>query len=249
MHKSFAVLAAGLAIFAACFYTTEEPAPFRPPIALDESPPDGRILFMRYCSWCHGSDGSGTERAPEISSDGAAAADFMLTTGRMPLEDPEDRMRRSDSAFDAEQIAAIVAFVSDLGPGPAVPEVSPGAGDLALGAELYELNCAACHSTTGIGGALTSGQEASSLHLATPTQTAEAMLTGPGAMPVFGSETFDGHEVDSLVAYVDYLKHPDQRGGSDLGRLGPWSEGLVAWVIGLGSCLLVIRMIGSRARR
>jgi ubiquinol-cytochrome c reductase cytochrome c subunit len=249
VRKAFAVLAAGLGIFAACSYAAEAPAPFRPPIALDESPADGRILFMRHCSWCHGGIGSGTERAPEIRSDGAAAADFMLSTGRMPLEDPDDRMRRSDSVFDAEQIRAIVAYVADLASGPAVPEVNPGAGDLALGAELYELNCAACHSTTGIGGALTSGQEAPSLHLTTPTQTAEAMLTGPGAMPVFGSETFDGREVDSIVAYVDYLKDPDRRGGNDLGRLGPWSEGLVAWVIGLGTCLLVIRTIGTRVRR
>lgn len=248
MRSAFAVLAAGLGLFAACAYATEEPAPFRPPIALDESPPDGRILYMRNCSWCHGNDGSGTERAPEIRSDGAAAAHFMLTTGRMPLESPDDRMQRSGSTFDAGQIAAIVAYVADLGSGPAVPEVSPREGSLALGAELYELNCAACHSTTGIGGALTSGQEAPSLHLATPTQTAEAMLVGPGAMPVFGPETFDRHEVDSIVAYVEYLKDPDHRGGSDLGRLGPWSEGLVAWVIGLGACLLVIRVIGTRAR-
>jgi ubiquinol-cytochrome c reductase cytochrome c subunit len=127
--------------------------------------------------------------------------------------------------------------------------VDPGEGDLAVGAELYSLNCAACHSTTGIGGALTSGQDAPSLHLATPMQTAEAMLTGPGAMPVFGPETFDRSEVDSVVAYVTYLQDPEGRGGSDLGGLGPWSEGLVAWVVGMGAVLIVVRVIGERARR
>ena len=207
------------------------------------------MLYERDCAWCHGSDGSGTAGSPEIASDGAAAADFMLTTGRMPLADPDDRMQRSEPAYTEDEIDAIVTYVAGLGDGLPVPAVDPGQGDLAIGAELYSLNCAACHSTTGIGGALTSGQDAPSLHLASPTQTAEAMITGPGAMPVFGPDTFDQGEVDSVVAYVTYLQDPDSRGGSDLGGLGPWSEGLVAWVLGLGAVLIVVRVIGERTRR
>jgi ubiquinol-cytochrome c reductase cytochrome c subunit len=246
VRSFWAVIAAGLGLIAACSYPAE-PAPFRPAIAEGESPQDGRTLFLRDCAWCHGSEGGGTSRAPELASGGEAAADFMLTTGRMPLEVPTDPLRRSETSYTREQIDAIVEYVGTLGDGPPTPEVQPEEGDLALGEELYSLNCAACHSTTGIGGALTSGQEAPSLHLATPTQTVEAMITGPAGMPVFGAETFDQREVDSIAAYVEYLQDPEERGGGDLGGLGPWSEGLVAWVVGFGACLLVIRLIGTKA--
>ena len=248
MRKAVTVLLLGLGLVAACSYGAEQTGPSRPSVAL-ESPVDGRTLYERDCAWCHASDGSGTAQSPEIASDGAAAVDFMLTTGRMPLADPDDRMTRTEPTYTNEEIDAIVTYVAALNDGPRIPAVDPEEADLAMGAELYSLNCAACHSTTGIGGALTSGQEAPSLHLATPTQTAEAMLTGPGAMPVFGPDTFDQSEIDSVVAYVDYLQDPESRGGGDLGGLGPWSEGLVAWVVGLGSLLIVVRVIGVRARR
>jgi ubiquinol-cytochrome c reductase cytochrome c subunit len=233
------------AIAVACSIGTQ--GPYRPSLASDSTSEDGRVLFQRDCAWCHASDGSGTATSPEIVTDGAAASDFMLTTGRMPLDHPDDRMRRTETDYTIEEIDAIVAYVAELGDGPDIPEVATAEADIAMGAELYALNCAACHSTTGIGGALTSGQEAPSLHLATPTQTAEAMITGPGEMPVFGPDTFDPGEVDAVVAYVEYLQDPEDRGGSDLGGLGPWSEGLVAWVVGLGAVLIVVRIIGERA--
>jgi ubiquinol-cytochrome c reductase cytochrome c subunit len=248
VRRAIFALLLGLTLAAACSYGAEQTGPSRPRVAL-EGPVDGRTLYERDCAWCHASDGSGTSHSPEIASDGAAAADFMLTTGRMPLVEPDDRMQRREPAYTDEEIDAIVSYVAGLDGGPQIPSVDPGEGDLAIGAELYSLNCAACHSTTGIGGALTSGQDAPSLHLATPTQTAEAMLTGPGAMPVFGPETLDRNEVDSVVAYVTYLQDPEDRGGSDLGGLGPWSEGLVAWVVGMGAVLVVVRVIGERARR
>jgi ubiquinol-cytochrome c reductase cytochrome c subunit len=69
---------------------------------------------------------------------------------------------------------------------------------------------------------------------------------GPGAMPVFGPETFDEHQLESLVRYVVYLKNPEDRGGYGLGHLGPLPEGFVAWVIGLMAMLGVARWIGTR---
>jgi ubiquinol-cytochrome c reductase cytochrome c subunit len=247
MRKSITLLVIGFAITGACTYGSDT-GPYRPAVEAGAVAADGRALFQRDCAWCHASDGAGTSSSPEIVSDGAAATDFMLTTGRMPLDDPNDRMRRSESDYTPDQIDAIVAYVAGLGEGPEIPEVSIAGADIALGAELYTLNCAACHSTTGIGGALTSGREAPSLHATTALQTAEAMITGPGAMPVFGPETFEQDEVNAIVAYVDYLTDPEGRGGNDLGKLGPWSEGLVAWVLGLGAILIIVRIIGERAR-
>ena len=75
---------------------------------------------------------------------------------------------------------------------------------------------------------------------------AEAIRIGPGAMPVFGPDTFDDHEVDSVVRYVLYLRDPDDAGGLDLGHLGPLSEGLVAWAVGLLGVLLAARWIGTQ---
>ena len=58
-------------------------------------------------------------------------------------------------------------------------------------------------------------------------------------------DLLNDHEVDSIVRYVMYLQRPTDRGGQNLGHLGPIPEGFVAWMIGLLSLLLVIRWIGA----
>src|SRR2546430_7755891 len=55
-----------------------------------------------------------------------------------------------DPAYPPEDIAAIVAYVQSLGPpGPPIPQVDLMRGSLTEGLNLYQANCAACHSTTG----------------------------------------------------------------------------------------------------
>jgi len=66
-------------------------------------------------------------------------------------------------------------------------------------------------------------------------------------MPVFGPETLTDQQVADIVSYVDYLHHPEDRGGLALGHLGPIPEGFVGWVVGMGLLLLVARLIGTRA--
>ena len=103
-------------------------------------------------------------------------------------------------------------------------------------------------STTGIGAALTSGRIAPSVRDATTVQVAEAVRTGPGTMPIFRDNVLDEEQLDALVRYVVYLGDPDDEGGGHpFGRLGPVSEGAVAWIIGLGLMIGVIRWIGSRS--
>jgi ubiquinol-cytochrome c reductase cytochrome c subunit len=82
---------------------------------------------------------------------------------------------------------------------------------------------------------------------ATPTQIAEALRTGPGAMPRFGSAALSDQEVADVVAYVRYLDHPNDHGGYPLGRIGPLAEGAVAVFVALGLLFLAIRWIGTRA--
>jgi ubiquinol-cytochrome c reductase cytochrome c subunit len=177
---------------------------------------------------------------------GAASADFYLSTGRMPLDRPRAQAERKKAAYTPAQIRQLVAFVASLGPGPAIPRIGPGLGDLAEGNHLYANNCAPCHSSAAAGGALGHAVYAPPLNRATPLQVAEAVRIGPGAMPVFGADTLDDEQLLSVVRYVDYLRHPDDRGGLGLGHLGPIPEGFVAWVFGLGAMLVAVRWIGTK---
>jgi ubiquinol-cytochrome c reductase cytochrome c subunit len=203
----------------------------------------GRELFLTSCSGCHGAEGGGTHQGPSLLGVGAAAADFQLSTGRMPLADPSAQAVRKPPAFSPREIDALVAYVASLGDGPPIPDVDPAAGDLSEGGTLFRLNCAACHSAAGAGGALSYGDDAPNLWSATPLQVAEAIRTGPGQMPVFGPDTFSKHQVDSIVRYVRYLDDPDDPGGFSLGRIGPITEGMVALLLGLPLLLFVCRRI------
>ena len=256
-------VAAALALAgAACSYFTEEEAsPYRPPGITSEVATlgAGRTLYERDCAWCHGSAGQGTAFGPDLSGplDGGAYTHFMLVTGRMPLEAPDERAVPGPSRYDAAQTDAIVAYVETFGgTGPGVPMPDPSAGDLTQGAELYLQNCAACHSATGAGGALTSGQVVPGLLHTSAVAVAEAMLVGPGcpntsrtcgagegAMPRFD---LSDREMNSIVRYVLYLQRPEDEGGAAIGRVGPVAEGAVALGVGLIVLLLVARWIGTR---
>jgi ubiquinol-cytochrome c reductase cytochrome c subunit len=184
---------------------------------------------------------------------GAASADFMLRTGRMPITSVERQPQRAAPRYSPEQIAALDAFVASLGPGPSIPIVDPGAGDLGEGEELYQIHCAACHSSTGFGGALTNGLQAPGLHDPTPTEVAEAVRLGgaglrTGNMPKFGPEILTDQQLSSMIRYVQYLQHPQDRGGEPLGRLGPVAEGFVAWAGALLILVVFVRWIGKRTQ-
>jgi ubiquinol-cytochrome c reductase cytochrome c subunit len=199
----------------------------------DELVERGRELFLTGCSSCHGIDATGTDQAPGLVGVGAAAADFQLSTGRMPNTEPNRQAVPKPPAYDDEQIDALVAYVASLGDGPPIPDVDDPAGDLVQGGRLFTLNCAACHSSAGNGGALSSGRNAPTIHGASRVQIAEAIRTGPGPMPVFGPETLSDEQVNSIVEYARYLRDPEDPGGFNLGIVGPITEGLVALLFGL----------------
>lgn len=213
----------------------------------------GKYMFIDGCSSCHGVNGEGVidehgdTMGPPLIGVGAAAVDFYISTGRMPLNQPLKQAPRKDHPiYSDEQRAEIVKYVASLGEGPEIPHVDPERGDLVEGNELYANNCAQCHNSAGSGGALGRNFYAPRLDGSTPTQIAEAIRIGPGAMPVFGPNTFSDHQVNSIVKYVETLSEPVGHGGISLGRLGPVSEGFVAWIIGLGVLLAFLRWIGTR---
>ena len=99
-----------------------------------------------------------------------------------------------------------------------------------MGQQLFIANCAQCHNFVGAGGALTYGKYAPALTDATPTQLYEAMLTGPEAMPVFNDGTLTPQNKRDIIAYVTEKRGETNPGGFSLGRIGPVTEGLVAFL-------------------
>jgi ubiquinol-cytochrome c reductase cytochrome c subunit len=206
---------------------------------------DARTVYLRDCSVCHGADGHGTRAGPSLEGWGAAGVDYALSTGRMPLPSPGATVQRRMPAYDRSAIDALVAYVSRLvSGGPPIPAVDPAAGDLADGGQLFRAQCAACHQWAGEGGALLH-REAPPLGPATPTQLAEAVRTGPGAMPTFGVTAVDDHQLNAIARYVQYLDDPQDRGGLPLWHLGPVAEGGVG-LAAIGVVVYLLRFVGSR---
>ena len=209
----------------------------------------GEKLFQANCSPCHGPAASGTENAPSLIGVGAAAVDFQVGTGRMPMAMNGPQAQAKPVQFTDEQISQLAAFVAALGPGPSVPTeemVDPALGDPASGMALFRTNCAMCHNAVGAGGALSQGKFAPSLLDTTPTHIYEAMLTGPQSMPVFNDANLTPEEKRDIIAYVAE-QGQGSPGGLDLGSLGPVSEGLWAWVVGLGLLLGISVWIGAKS--
>lgn len=208
---------------------------------------EGRRLFVQGCSDCHGVDAEGIEgRGPSLIDVGAAAADFYLRTGRMPLDRPGEQPTRADSPYSDEQIGALVEYVGGLGDGPPIPAVHASAGDVAAGQRLFTEHCAGCHQVVGQGG-IVPGAVIPDLSESKPLDVAEAVQVGPFVMPTF--EHLGQGEVDDLARYVSETQDPDDAGGWGIGNIGPIPEGMVAWLLAGTALLLAIRLIGERTKR
>ena len=121
---------------------------------------DGEKLFAANCATCHGLALEGSTQGPSLIGVGAAAVDFQVGTGRMPLAATGPQAEEKPVQFTEEQVAALAAYVASKGPGPAIPseEYLKGEGNAAEGAELFRINCAMCHNVAAAGGALTEGK-------------------------------------------------------------------------------------------
>ncbi len=203
----------------------------------------GRNLYLQSCAACHGPGGAGTAQGPPLIDSGAASADFMLRTGRMPFSPPADPTQRRVPAFTDDQIRSLVAYVGSLGVGPAVPDVVTSAADIPAGRALYDANCAQCHGPSGAGVAIGGGASAPSLSQADPRTVVEAMRTGPNVMPVFPPGTIDDDAAAAVASYIEYLRGAPSPGGIEPPLVGPVTEGFIAVVIGLGALVLVARWI------
>jgi ubiquinol-cytochrome c reductase cytochrome c subunit len=206
----------------------------------------GRALFVQACATCHGFNAGGVRgMGPSLIGVGAQAADFYLSTGRMPLNNPRDPPVRNPPIFTHAQIGDLVAYVGSFG-GPAIPTVDPGQGNVAHGLQEFALNCAGCHQIEAAGGIVTGGI-APPLNQATAVQIVEALRTGPFLMPRFTTVELSRYDANSIARYVLQTRDPADRGGWGIGHIGPIPEGMVAWLIALVALVIVARLIGERS--
>jgi ubiquinol-cytochrome c reductase cytochrome c subunit len=223
-------------------------AAWAPPPASAQPAAQGRVLFLEGCATCHGDDARGLPgQAPSLHGVGARAADFYLSTGRMPLSNPRDEPTRSRPAYERPDIDALVAYVGSLGRGPAVPRVRPDEGRVDAGLHTFTVNCAGCHQVGAAGGIVTGGvaPRLDDPDVA-PTQIGEAIRVGPFLMPAFNERHITEQDVNDLARYLALTQQPDDRGGWGIGHIGPIPEGMVAWLLAGSALLLVARLIGER---
>lgn len=219
-------------------------------LAIDE----GKKLYSVGCATCHGTGGQGTTDGPSLVGVGAAAVDFQVGTGRMPAQQPGAQIPKKKVIYTQAEIDQLAAYISSLGAGPSVPtkaQYGPDGADIAKGGELFRTNCAQCHNFTGKGGALTHGKYAPNLEGVAPKHIYEAMQTGPQNMPSFPDTTLSEQNKKDIIAYLNAVNGDDTEspGGLELGGLGPVSEGLFAWIFGLGALIAVAVWVAARTAK
>ena len=220
---------------------------------------EGKALFAVGCASCHGLNGegqtTGTIQGPPLVGVGAAAVDFQVSSGRMPMSKPEAQAPAKPNRYSEEEVAALAAYVASLGPGPAIPDeaaydpATVSEEDIARGGELFRTNCSACHNFEGAGGALPNGKYAPSLVGVSNKRLYEAMVTGPQQMPVFSDEVLRPEDKRAIIAYLNDLHEQPTQGGLGLAGLGPVSEGLWAWIAGLGTLIFFAMWIAAKGAK
>jgi ubiquinol-cytochrome c reductase cytochrome c subunit len=214
----------------------------------------GRQLFLVGCAFCHGQHGEGMRQSregkiigPPLVGVGAAAVDFQVGTGRMPMAQPGAQAQRKPPVYQPDEIAALAAYVASLGVGPAIPDESDYSLEgltaeeredaIVRGGQIFLTNCTACHNFEGSGGAMPRGGYAPKIRGVDGKYIYEAMLTGPQAMDTFSNGNLSPEEKRDVIAYLESLENQPDYGGFGLGGMGPVSEGLFAWVVGIGLCV------------
>ena len=213
----------------------------------------GRDLFLANCSTCHGLQAEGTRNGPSLIGVGAAAVDFQVATGRMPLQKTDVQApARGPGEYSDEDVAHLSAYVASLAPGPAIPdqqylEPLDDPERIAEGYQLFRTNCAMCHNTVGAGGALTRGKYAPKLDGVTPQHIYEAMTTGPQSMPVFNDANISPEQKQSIISYLKSVENRPTPGGWGLGSFGPVTEGLFVWTVALGLLIGLAVWLGAKS--
>jgi len=170
----------------------------------------------------------------------------------MPMADMSQQAMRKKPVYSPAEVSALAAYVASLAPGPAIPSEDmlnyERDGSVAEGGQLFRTNCAMCHNFAAQGGALTQGKYAPTLMGVEPKHIYEAMITGPQSMPVFSDKTLTAAEKLSIIKWIKSAESEPQLGGVALGRVGPVSEGLLVWTLGIGLLIGVAVWLAMKAK-
>lgn len=232
----------------------------------EELTQQGKEIYEVACITCHGGNLQGVkDRGPSLIGVGEGAVYFQVHSGRMPMLRNEAQAKRKPPRYSEQQALALAAYVNANGGGPSIVrdangeiameslrgannkdgEIDPA--DVARGSDLFRLNCASCHNFTGKGGALSSGKYAPPLGPANEQEIYQAMLTGPQNMPKFSDRQLTADEKKDIIAYIKSAKESPNPGGFGLGGIGPVTEGMVMWFIGIVVLVAFAMWIGSRS--
>lgn len=209
----------------------------------------GRNLYTANCANCHGSRGAGGQllgrSVPAIDNDPIALLRVVMAAGRMPPDEPAQAFDSSvrGEPLPPEQREAILAYTAEeFGLSGDVDPPPPG--DPARGQALYTTNCAACHGSTGAGGVAGRGAFTPSLTEYDPQTIADAVRTGPFAMPQFAQSQITDQEVGHIAAFLDTVQEEEFAPLWDQ-ELGP----VYASMFAAGLMAVVVVLIGVIAGR
>lgn len=225
---------------------------------------EGKDIYDVACITCHGANLQGVDgRGPSLIGVGSGAVYFQVHSGRMPMLRNEAQAARKTPRYSEQQALALAAYVEANGGGPGLVynedgtlameelrgenydgEIDPA--DVARGSDLFRLNCASCHNFTGRGGALSSGKYAPVLDPANEQEIYQAMLTGPQNMPKFSDRQLSADEKKDIIAFIKSAKETPNPGGWSLGGIGPVTEGMFMWLVGIVVLVVAALWIGSR---
>jgi ubiquinol-cytochrome c reductase cytochrome c subunit len=67
-------------------------------------------------------------------------------------------------------------------------------------------------------------------------------------MPVFNDKTITPEDKLSIIKWIKSAEAEPNLGGASLGRVGPVTEGLLAWTLGLGLLIGVAVWLATKAK-
>lgn len=236
------VLAVSSAVFIATWWASASTAVTQRPRAagaiLTASSEDGAAVYAEECSTCHGADAEGGLTQPNLH--GLPISNASIDSVAEIVRDGRNRMDSMAGELSEAQIAAVASYVVNTW---------GAVGDVALGGELFRLNCAGCHGAAGRGGALIySETNAPSLETGSDAITVGAIRKGPGTMPAFNEAVLDSASVASIAEYLHVIREPSRPGGLAVAPPGPVTEGLLAGVLGLGAALILAAWVTRGGR-
>jgi len=75
------------------------------------------------------------------------------------------------------------------------------------------------------------------------------MITGPQQMPVFSDKVIEPEDKRKIIGYLEEVRNQPNAGGLSLGSLGPVTEGLFAWLIGIGALVIIAVWIAAKGTK